>query len=155
MAAYAGHKITYVKPHGALGNLGSQNREIGEAVTRAIKSVDPTLVSLSIALGHQERAAREAGLTVASEIFADRAYEEDGTLVNRKKLGAVIHDADAAAARVAQMVQQGAIETISGKKLETPIDSICVHSDTPDAVALAQRVKDGLQATGIEVRSFV
>ena len=155
MAAYAGHKITYVKPHGALGNLGSQNREIGEAVTRAIKSVDPTLVSLSIALGHQERAAREAGLTVASEIFADRAYEEDGTLVNRKKPGAVIHDADAAAARVAQMVQEGAIETISGKKLETPIDSICVHSDTPDAVALAQRVKDGLQATGIEVRSFV
>ncbi|WP_152450079.1 MULTISPECIES: LamB/YcsF family protein [unclassified Roseivivax] len=154
LAAYAGYKITYVKPHGALGNLGSQNREVGEAVTRAIKAVDPSLVSLSIALGHQERAAREAGLTVASEIFADRAYEEDGTLVNRKKPGAVIHDPEIAAARVAQMVAEGAIETVSGKKLETPIDSICVHSDTPDAVALAQKVKNGLEAAGIAVKPF-
>jgi len=154
LAAYAGYKITYVKPHGALGNLGSADPDVAGAVTRAIYAVDPTLVSLSIALGEQERAAREAGLTVKSEIFADRAYTDEGLLVNRSQPGAVIHDPDEAAARIVRMVSDGAIETVTGKRIETAIDSICVHSDTPTAVALAGRVRAALEENGISVARF-
>ncbi|QQA41906.1 LamB/YcsF family protein [Pelagovum pacificum] len=155
LASYAGHEITYVKPHGALGNMAGADRKIGDAVTRAILGVDRSLVSLSIAMGAQDVSAREAGLTVASEIFADRAYTEEGLLVSRSEPGAVIHDAEAAAARAVRMVRNGAIETVSGQRLETPIDSICVHSDTPTAVAIAAGVREGLEAAGIAVKSFI
>lgn len=154
LATYAGHRITHVKAHGALGNLTQSDPEVATAVTRAIKAVDPSLISLAIALGHQDRIAREAGLTVKSEIFADRAYTEEGLLVNRKLEGAVIHDADASAARVVRMVKAGAIETVSGRMLQTPIDSICVHSDTPTAVAIAGTVRRALEQNGITVRPF-
>ncbi|TIN57432.1 MAG: LamB/YcsF family protein, partial [Mesorhizobium sp.] len=88
------------------------------------------------------------------EIFADRAYTEEGFLVSRKLEGAVIHDAEKAAERVVRMVEQGAIETLSGQMLQTPIDSICVHSDTPAAVAIAARVRRRLEASGVRVRAF-
>lgn len=154
LSAYAGHPIRYVKAHGALGNLTQTDRSVAEAVTRAVKAVDPGLVCLVIALGHQERIAREAGLSVKSEIFADRAYTEEGFLVSRKLEGAVIHDAEKAAERVVRMVWQGAIETVSGKLIKTPIDSICVHSDTPEAVAIAAHVRSRLQEDGVTIRAF-
>jgi UPF0271 protein len=154
LSAYAGHPIRYVKAHGALGNLTQTDRSVAEAVTRAVKAVDPSLICLTIALGHQERIAREVGLTVKSEIFADRAYTEEGLLVSRKLEGAIIHDAGKAAERVVRMVTQGAIETVSGKLLKTPIDSICVHSDTPAAVAIAARVRTRLEESGVKVRAF-
>ncbi|MBB4063867.1 LamB/YcsF family protein [Gellertiella hungarica] len=154
LAAYAGHRITHVKAHGALGNLTQQDAEVAMAVNRAIRAVDPTLVCLTIALGHQERQAREMGLSCRSEIFADRAYTAEGHLVNRKLPGAVLHDPAETAARAVRMVKQGAIETIDGKLLETPIDSICVHSDTPEAVGIARAVREGLEAAGIAVRPF-
>lgn len=154
LATYAGHRITFVKAHGALGNLAQSDVEVAGALTRAIKAVDPSLVCLAIALGHQEKIAREAGLTVVSEIFADRAYAEQGLLVPRKLPGAVIHDAEAAGDRVVRMVRAGAIETVSGAMLPTPIDSICVHSDTPAAVRIAASVRQKLEAAGIVVRAF-
>jgi UPF0271 protein len=154
LSAYAGNPIRYVKAHGALGNLTQTDRSVAEAVTRAIKAVDPSLMCLAIALGHQDRFAREIGLTVKSEIFADRAYTEEGFLVSRKLEGAVIHDAQAASERVVRMVQHGAIETASGKMLKTPIDSICVHSDTPSAVMIAARVRAGLEESGVDIKAF-
>ncbi|SIQ68766.1 UPF0271 protein [Rhizobium sp. RU20A] len=154
MATYAGHRITHVKAHGALGNLTQQNAEVAMAVNRAIKAVDPSLICLVIALGHQQRQAGEMGLTTASEIFADRAYTDEGFLVDRRLEGAVIHDAAKAAERVVRMVKTGAIETITGRSLQTPIDSICVHSDTAEAVAIARGVREGLEAAGIAIRGF-
>ncbi len=154
LATYAGHRLTYVKAHGALGNLTQTDAAVAAAVTRAVKAVDPNLICLVIALGHQDRLAREAGLTVKSEIFADRAYTEEGFLVSRKLPGAVIHDEAAAAARVVRMVKAGAIETLSGATLETPVDSICVHSDTPAAVAIAAHVRGELERNGVAVRAF-
>ncbi|MEI8720056.1 MULTISPECIES: LamB/YcsF family protein [Mesorhizobium] len=154
LSAYAGHPIRYVKAHGALGNLTQTDRGVAEAVTRAVKAVDPGLICLAIALGFQDRIARDAGLAVRSEIFADRAYTEEGFLVSRKLEGAVIHDAEKAAERVVRMVKQGAIETLSGQLLQTPIDSICVHSDTPAAVAIAAHVRRRLEANGVRVRAF-
>ncbi|MDX3926562.1 MAG: 5-oxoprolinase subunit PxpA [Shinella sp.] len=155
LSTYAGHPITHVKAHGALGNLTQQDPEVAMAVNRAIKAVDPSLVCLVIALGHQQRQAGEMGLKTASEIFADRAYTEEGHLVHRSKPGAVIHDPAEAAARVLRMVRARAIETVSGNTIDTPIDSICVHSDTPAAVNIARTVRRALEADGIRLRNFL
>ncbi len=154
LSAYAGHPITYVKVHGALGNLSESNEEVAGAIVRAITAVDPDLVCLAIALSAQERAAHGAGLQVRSEIYADRAYTDEGLLVSRKLPGAVLHDAAEAAARAARMVHAGAIETITGKRLPVAIDSICVHSDSPGAVAIARAVRDALEADSVRVQAF-
>ena len=154
MAAYAGHKLTYVKLHGALGNLSQQNRDVAIAALRAIKAVNPRLVCLTIALGEMDRLAGEMGLVKKSEIFADRAYTEEGFLVDRKLPGAVLHDPKEIAERILAMLREGAIRTISGKWLKTPIDSICVHSDTPDAVEIARRLRSALEAESVAVKPF-
>ncbi|MHB0951157.1 MAG: LamB/YcsF family protein [Allorhizobium sp.] len=155
LSAYAGHPITHVKAHGALGNLTQQDEGVARAVNNAIKAVDPKLICLTIALGHQERLAREMGLSCRSEIFADRAYTDEGFLVSRSEPGAVIHDAKAASERIVRMVKNGMIETITGRTIVTPIDSICVHSDTPSAVTIARTVRDALEGAGVAVRNFI
>lgn len=155
LSAYAGHPITYVKVHGALGNLCQTDPDIAAAACRAIKAVDQNLICLAIALGHQERIGRDMGLKVKSEIFADRAYTEEGFLMSRKLPGAVLHDTEAASARVVRMVQAGAIETVSGHLLKTSVDSICVHGDSAGAVEMASAVRRTLENAGISVRSFV
>lgn len=154
LAAYAGHKITYVKAHGALNNLASEDADVARAIARGVAAVDRSLILLCVARSQQIRAGEETGLAVKHEIFADRAYTEEGQLVSRSQPGAVIHDPEEASARIFRMVSEGAIETVSGKLLRTPIDSICVHSDTPTAVALAAQVRKALEAEGIVVKSF-
>lgn len=154
MAAYSGHKLTHVKLHGALGNLSQQNRDVALAALRAVKAVDPDLVCLTIALGEMDRLAGDMGLEFRSEIFADRAYTEEGFLVDRKLPGAVLHDPDEIAERVLAMLNEGAIRTISGKWLKTPIHSICVHSDTPSAVDIARSLRTSLEAQGVSVMPF-
>ena len=154
MAAYAGHRLTHVKLHGALGNLGQQNRDVALAACRAIKAVDPKLVCLTIALGEMEKLAGEMGLEFRSEIFADRAYTDEGFLVDRRQPGAVLHDPAEIARRILSMVRNGAIETITGKHLPTPIHSICVHSDTPSAVEIARQLRQSLEANGVAVKPF-
>ncbi len=154
LAAYAGHKITYVKAHGALNNLASEDADVARAIARGVAAVDRSLILLCVARSQQIRAGEETGLAVKHEIFADRAYTEEGQLVSRSQPGAVIHDPEEASARIVRMVSEGAIETVSGKLLRTPIDSICVHSDTPTAVALAAQVRKALEAEGIVVKSF-
>jgi UPF0271 protein len=155
LSAYAGHRISYVKVHGALANLAQADADVANAICRAIKAVDASLVCLVIALGRQERAADELGLRWRSEIYADRAYTEDGFLAPRKMPGAVIHDVEAAASRAVRMAQSGSIETLGGKRIETPIHSICVHGDNPDAVAQAKAVRGALEQAGFRLRSFV
>jgi UPF0271 protein len=154
MAAYCGHTLTYVKLHGALGNLGQQNRDVALAALKAIKAVNPKLICLTIALGEMDRLAGEMGMEFRSEIFADRAYTEEGFLVDRKLPGAVLHDPVEIAERILAMLQEGAVRTISGKWLKTPIHSICVHSDTPDAVEIARKLRGSLQAAGVTVKAF-
>lgn len=154
VAALAGHSITYVKVHGALSNLSSAEPEVAAAIARAVAAVDKRLVLLCIARSAHVRAAEKAGIEARHEIFADRAYGDDGLLVSRAQPGAVLHDAEAAAERVVRMVRNGALETVSGQQLPTPIDSICVHSDTPSSVEMAARIRAALLAEGIEVRPF-
>jgi 5-oxoprolinase (ATP-hydrolysing) subunit A len=154
LAALSGHRVTYVKAHGALANIAERDRAVAEALARATRAVDPSLILLAIALSEQVRAGERAGLKVAHEIFADRAYLDDGRLQPRGEPGAVIADAGVALARVGEMLSEGALATVSGRRLKTPIDSICVHGDTAHAVEMARALRAGLEAEGHELRAF-
>jgi UPF0271 protein len=155
LARYAGHCVTYVKAHGALANIAERDASVADALARAARAVDPSLTLLAIALSEQTRAGARAGLKVAHEIFADRAYLDDGRLQPRSETGAVITDTAAAIVRVREMLAEGALVTVSGKRLETPIDSICVHGDTADAAEMARRLRDALETDGLRLRAFV
>ena len=154
VSTYAGHPITYVKPHGALANLSQVDAAVAGAIVRAIAAVDRKLVLLTFPDGHATRIAKEMGLRTCPEIFADRAYTADGRLVSRKLPGAVLHDVQQVAERVVRMVQAGAVETVDGALLPMEIGSICVHGDSPGAIAMAAAVRRGLEDTGIAVRPF-
>ena len=146
LATYAGHRITYVKTHGALGNIACEERDVADAVARAVRAVDPNLSVLAIALTEMAAAAEAAGLEMHQEIYADRGYTDTGQLIPRGQPGAMIEGAEEAADRVLAMVQAGAVITASGKHLPTPIRSICVHGDSAHAVATASLVRAAIGA---------
>ncbi|GGF78674.1 UPF0271 protein [Azorhizobium oxalatiphilum] len=154
LATYSGHRITYVKSHGALGNICEENAEVATAFARAVKAVDPSLAILAGPLGEQAPATRAAGLRAVAEIFADRGYTEQGRLIARGQPGAMVHDPDVAADRMIAMVESGAIITAAGTKLPTEIASISVHGDGPHAVETARHVRTRLEAAGITVAPF-
>jgi UPF0271 protein len=154
MATMAGHAVTHVKPHGSLGNLVNEEDDFALAIGRAIKAVDPRLIYVVMPGRNSERAAEKLGLSVAREFFADRTYDDNGQLTSRKKPGSVIHDAQAAASRVVKTLADGAITTVSGAKIPVKIDTICVHGDTPAAVAIARSVRAGLEAAGYTLKPF-
>ncbi|MFI5011627.1 MAG: LamB/YcsF family protein [Hyphomicrobiales bacterium] len=154
LAAYAGHRITYVKTHGALGNIAEEERDVANAVIRAVKAVDPDLAILAGPLGEQTPAAASMGLRAVAEIYADRGYTQAGRLVPRGNPGAMILDPKAAADRVIAMVKAHAIITTAGSHLTTEIGSICVHGDSPHAVETAKLVRARLEEAGIAIASF-
>lgn len=154
VATMAGHRVTHVKAHGALSNMAMLDAGMATALARAVRAVDPTLTFVVLPLTELERAGESANLPLAREIFADRAYEDDGTLVSRKKPGAVLHDPEAVADRVLEMVQERAIVSVSGKRLPMPIDTVCIHGDSPGAVAMAVAVRRRLDAAGVLIAPF-
>jgi len=151
-AALAGHRVRHVKPHGAIANMAALDRELALALCRAVKAVDRELIYVALPNTEIERAAEQLGLRIAREVFADRTYDDTGNLTPRKQPGAVIHDAEVAAARVVEMVRDGAVRSTSGKRIPTAIDTICVHGDNPAAVAMARLVRQRLEAAGVAVR---
>lgn len=154
LAAYSGHRITYVKTHGTLGNIAAAERDVADAVARAVRAVDRELALLATALSAQVPAGEAAGLAVHQEIFADRGYTEEGQLIARGQPGAMIEAADAAADRVLAMVEAGAIITAQGTRLPTPIRSVCVHGDSVHAVAMARAVRARIEGAGIRLAPF-
>jgi 5-oxoprolinase (ATP-hydrolysing) subunit A len=154
LASYAGHRITYVKPHGALSNVSEVDRHVSDAIARAIRAVDSSLTFLCIARSEQVKAAEACGLAVACEIYADRGYTEEGRLIKRGEPGALIEDSDEAAERALAMVESGAIITTSGRRLKTSIGSICIHGDSPHAVAMAHSLRLRLEAAGVTIAAF-
>jgi len=154
LSTYAGHPITYVKLHGALGHLAIGDQDAARAITLAVKAVDPKLAFLMPAIGHHARVARELGIVVKSEIYADRGYTEEGNLTPRNLPNAIIHDPEEAASRIVRMVRAGAIETMSGNHIPVAIDSVCLHSDTPEAVLIASRVRQRLVEEGFTPAPF-
>lgn len=154
MANALGATVRHVKLHGALGNMTSEDEAMAHGCYQAALSAHPDAILMVLAATAQERAARSLGARFACEIFADRAYSDDATLVDRSLPGAVIHDAELAGQRMVDMVKAQAIITESGKRIETPIDSICCHGDTPEAVEIAASVRRALEAAGIRVAMF-
>ena len=154
LAALAGHKVTYVKAHGSLNNMANEDESLALAIARAIRGVDAGLVNVCMPGLLMEKASERIGVPVAREIFADRTYEDDGTLTSRKKPGAVLHDPEAASERVLRMVQERAVVATSGRRIPVEIDTICVHGDEPSAVAMARAVRAKLEENGIAIAPF-
>jgi UPF0271 protein len=151
IAQSEGGRVTHVKPHGALSNVACANLEVAHTIAQAVRRLDPTLILLAPAASCLAQAGAEAGLRVALEIFADRAYQDDGQLAPRRLPGAVIHDIDEAVAHVRRMLDAKAIVSLSGKRLPTRIDSICVHGDGKEAVRTARAVREALTAEGYRI----
>jgi UPF0271 protein len=154
LAKVAGTRVRYVKPHGALYNTIAHDRRQAGDVIAAIRAIDPTLVLVALAGAPLVDWAREAGLTVVAEAFADRAYTPEGTLVSRREKGAVLHDPDAVAARMLRLAREGVVQAIDGSTVRVQADSICVHGDSPGAVAMARQVRQVLEQAGVAVQAF-
>jgi len=151
MAAYAGERVTHVKPHGALNNMAAVNAEYAMAIGRALSTVDRDLIYVALSGSEMETAGRKLGLRVAREGFCDRLYDDDGNLTSRSIPGSVIKDPAAATKRVVDMVRNGEIISRNGKRIARTIDTLCVHGDEPTAIALARAVRAGLEAAGVEI----
>ncbi len=154
LARAAGTTVRYVKPHGALYNTIAHDTRQAAAVIAGVQAADPSLVLMALAGAPIVAQARKAGLRVVCEAFADRAYNADGSLVSRRLPGSVIHDPQAVAARILRLVRDGTITTIDGQEIAIEAQSVCIHGDTPAAVAIAGALRDSLVAAGVEIRSF-
>lgn len=155
VAALAGTRVAYVKPHGALANLAAANHEVSKAIVAAVRAISSDLAILAISGTVLEQVARAAAVPVFSEIFADRAYQSNGQLVPRTHPDAVIHDAEAAVARLLGFVQSGRMPVLDGDPIPLAAQSICVHGDNPGAVQMAQLIRKRLTAAGIHIAPFV
>jgi 5-oxoprolinase (ATP-hydrolysing) subunit A len=147
-------RLTHVKPHGALYNMAAADRELAAAIARAVQEYDPGLVLFGLAGSQLVTAGRMAGLRVASEVFADRNYMPDGSLVPRSHPEAKIHWADDAVERAVRMVRDRVVTAIDGSVIEVEPDTICVHGDGPSASAIASGLYRGLVAAGIQPRAI-
>ncbi|WP_129598175.1 LamB/YcsF family protein [Anaerophilus nitritogenes] len=149
-----GEKIQHVKPHGAMYNMAAKDYALAKAVAEAIYEVDENVILMGLANSALIKAAEEIGLKVANEVFADRAYNTDGTLVSRSLEGAVIHDTDVAIKRVIKMVKEGKVTAINGEEIHIKADSICVHGDNPKAVAFVKQIREKLEEEGVKVTAI-
>lgn len=143
----------HVKPHGALYNMAVHNPKLADAIARAIKSVDSTLILFAPQKTDLARAGVEQGLQIAHEVFADRNYLANGELVPRTRPDALLRDAGAAAARVLRMLRQGTVQSVDGIDIDVRVETICVHSDTPGAVEFARSLRSALEDQEIAIRS--
>ncbi len=141
----------HVKPHGALYNMAARDPELAEAVAHAILAFDPALILFAPDDSALARAGEAVALRVAREVFADRNYQADGSLVPRTEANALLHDAGEAAARVIRMLHENVVQAIDGSEIAIRAETVCVHGDTPDAVRFARRLRESLAAAGITV----
>ena len=147
-------KLQHVKPHGALFNMAARNAELASAIARAVFAFDRSLILFGLPGSEIIAAGRAAGLRVAAEVFADRAYERDGSLVSRRTVGAVIHDADAVVSRAVAMVHDRRVIATDGSAVTLEADTICLHGDRSGADTLAVRLRAALEAAGISVKAI-
>lgn len=146
-----GVAMQHCKPHGALYNMAAKDMALATAIAEAIAEVDSNIILLGLANSLMIEAGRQAGLKVASEVFADRAYQADGSLVPRSRPGAVIHDTEEAIVRTIRMVKEGKVTAISGEEVPLSADSICVHGDNPSALAFVKSIRARLEAEGVSI----
>lgn len=146
-----GVELQHVKPHGALYNTLVKEEELARAVIEGIADFDKNLIFVTLSGSRPAQIAEEIGVKVAHEVFADRAYNPDGTLVPRSKPGAVIHDKEEVAERVISMIKDNRVRAINGEWIELKADTICVHGDNPKAVEIAKHIREVLEREGVKV----
>ncbi len=154
VAASQGARLHHVKAHGALYNMAAKDRALADAICRAVKDVDPSLVLYGLAGSELIRAAQNAGLRAAQEVFGDRSYQSDGSLTPRTQPGSMIEDADASLQQVLSMVQRRCIATQQGVEIEVQADTLCLHGDQPGAAVFAQKIRAALEAKGIKIATI-
>ena len=153
-AKAAGLTLQHVKPHGALYNMAAKDAALARAIAEAVAEFDDKLILLGLANSFLISEAEAVGLRTASEVFADRAYQADGSLVPRSKEGAVIHDKQLAIARTVRMVKEGKVTAITGEDVPLRADSICVHGDNPSAVEFVREIRKTLTEEGIRIEAL-
>lgn len=146
-----GLKLQHVKPHGALYNMAAKDKKLADAICQSIYDYDPSLILMGLANSEMTRSAKEIGLPFASEVFADRAYEDDGTLVPRSKPNSMIEDENEAVERVITMIKEHTVKTVSGKTIEIVPDSVCVHGDSAKALAFVEKIRTALESENISI----
>ena len=151
IARACGTNVEHVKPHGALYNMAAKDKELADAVAAAVADVNPALVLFGLAGSSLVKAGEEKGLQVAHEVFADRTYQPDGSLMPRSQSNAMIHDPDLAISRVIRMIREGKVEAVDGTDIEIKADTVCIHGDEPQALDFAVKLKQALNAEGIKV----
>ncbi|MDQ7079128.1 MAG: 5-oxoprolinase subunit PxpA [Paracoccaceae bacterium] len=154
LAAAEGASLRHVKMHGALSNMCMTDGWMAGVFARAVRQLSQDLVIMAVAETEIQRAAESVGGPYVCEVFADRAYNDDATLVSRHEPGAVIHDPEIAADNVLRMVDQQAITSVNGVRIPVRVETVCVHGDNPDAVRLAEAVRNRLEKAGVVVRAF-
>ena len=152
VAQVEGVQLQHVKPHGALYNMASRDVALAGAIARAVAAFSHSLILFGPPDSELLKAGRAVGLRVAGEVFADRAYEPDGSLVARKKLGAIIHDVDAVIERSVRMAKEGTVVAIDGSVVRLQADTICIHGDTPGADELAAKLRAALERAGVAIK---
>jgi len=151
IASAMGVQPSHVKPHGALYNMAVRDDKLADAIARAIESVDPKLILFAPDNTELARAGEAHGLQVAREIFADRNYLNDGWLVPRARLDALLRDPKEAAQRVLRMLREGKVRSVEGRDVEVCGETICVHGDTPGAVEFARELRSRLEHEGVRI----
>lgn len=150
----SGIRMRHVKPHGAMYNMAARDEKLAFAIAEGMAEVDSDLILLGLSGSKMLEAARKVGLKCASEVFADRAYEEDGSLVSRTKPGAVITDENECIERVIGMIKNGTVTAVTGKEISINPDSICVHGDNPKALGFVQKIRERLLNDNILIESL-
>ena len=151
IARSEGVPLRHVKAHGALYNMAARDRALADAIAGAVRAFDPSLILFVLPSSELHRAGEAAGLTVAPEGFADRAYEPDGSLTPRSRPGAVIHDAAAVVQRAVRMATEGLVRATDGSEIALSVTTICTHGDTPGAPELTRRLREGLERAGVAI----
>ena len=155
MASAQGVRLQHVKAHGALYNMACRDRALADAIAHAVAAFDGSLILFGLPDSELLHAGEAAGLRVAAEVFADRAYDPDGSLTSRAKAGSVIHDTQRVVDRAIKMVRDSKVVAVDGSTIALQADTICLHGDTPGAADHARAVRKGLEAAGIQVSSFI
>ncbi len=153
-ARAAGGVLRHVKAHGALYNMAAKDPALAEAVARAVRAFDPALVLVGLAGSRLVQAGTSLGLRCASEVFADRNYEADGSLTPRSRPDAMVEDEAVAVARVVRMVRVGVVRCRTGEDVPVGAETVCIHGDQPKALVFAGRLRTALAEAGIAVRAF-
>jgi len=149
IARSEGVSLRHVKPHGALYNMAVRDAALAEAIARAVRAFDPTLIVFALPGSELMRAGDACGLPVAAEGFADRSYEPDGSLTPRSRKGAVLHDTSAVVARAVRMATEGKVTASDGSEILLRVQTICTHGDTPGAQELTRALRAGLERAGV------